>query len=386
MPVTEVQLGVVIPSFRHSRKLIRLLDSLQRQELFDRGQELHVEVLVVCNRPDWRTRQLASQRSTPRLPIRYMATGKVGVNTARNFGLRSTSAAIIYLLDDDTELTDEQHLLRVWQKHQQNPEVLAIGGAYQLAPGAGRVSKAYHFVQMHWLRRFADKQSQTPALLGGNISFKRARLNMQRLYNENIRWGSAEAEFHRNLYQAGCGCLLDDDLTVRHHHRLGWGDLIRKAYRQGRNSTEKTGELDSVCIERSDCLSDDFFAKLSGDTCLWLYACAYEIGMESAGQNRFFWGSIGLPLAVISKIKNEFQLNLLIEHPARFLLAKGAESKDKTAAFLLDRCQRLPWHNRRELFSSISARVPGGGLIARFFFFLEYQFYKRILRKTGPGS
>jgi glycosyltransferase involved in cell wall biosynthesis len=235
----RIRLTTVIPTHRRNRSLMRLLASLSRQDL----EPGCLEILVVGNLYDQKLfRQIRNLRD--RLPeLSYFYSGKIGVNRARNIGLRLARAGVVLFLDDDCEAADPSFLRRHLELHEANPRATACGGPYRLPPGASHTARAYHANAEIWLN--LANRAGVRCLLGGNTSYKTGRLGRDFVFDEAIAFGGAETSLNSRLVAAGHELLFAASLGVTHHLRLGLMDFFRKAYLQGRETARRhAGGLD----------------------------------------------------------------------------------------------------------------------------------------------
>jgi hypothetical protein len=120
--------AVLIPTLRRPESLARALRSVFTQT----GVEGRLaEILVVDNDPDASARETVERlRTNSPWPVVYVHEPRPGVATARNTGLRATSAPLIAFLDDDEEATSRwlRSLIGVLEEHQADAVFGPIAG------------------------------------------------------------------------------------------------------------------------------------------------------------------------------------------------------------------------------------------------------------------
>ncbi|MEO0335844.1 MAG: glycosyltransferase, partial [Pseudomonadota bacterium] len=227
-----MQLSIVIPTHRRADSLVRLLKSFRKQSL----EPNLFEVIVVSNLPDQET-ELQLSQLTPKFNLRYFTVGKVGVNWARNVGLEKAQADFVFFLDDDCELTNEDHFFRLVKIHNELPDVAAVGGLYTLPDSANEFELAYTKMANGWIREsLKGKRMQVKRLLGGNVCYKKLHLQKEGLsFNSEIVFGGAETELHDRMIERKLDLRLSD-LSVCHHVKLDAQTFFTKALRQGYGS------------------------------------------------------------------------------------------------------------------------------------------------------
>ncbi len=112
-------LSIVIPTHQRPKLLHRLLSSLVESGLSKNAQLM--QVIVVANLADSKTRQVAAL-FFGHLPLIYFEGSKVGVNAARNLGLRQAIGDIVAFLDDDCVIEDPFYADKILNLHRGFPE------------------------------------------------------------------------------------------------------------------------------------------------------------------------------------------------------------------------------------------------------------------------
>lgn len=249
LPVEKTRLGknggermilsVVIPTLGTGDLPIALVkDLLEQVNVHD------FEIIVVFNPAAALTesKRTGLEELDPR--IRCFTSPFLGVNRARNVGLRACQGKVVLFLDDDCRILDDHFLHKHVLLHETNPLTTAIGGAYEISSYSGWISKSYQFAQMNWIESGLYSPSQlkkaglSPAafLLGGNCSFKRDNL-LGEEFDENLVFGGTETELFLRLSQTGHRFSLSDKIAVFHRCELGAWRFLRKSFLQGIGSS-----------------------------------------------------------------------------------------------------------------------------------------------------
>lgn len=173
--------GIVIPTYR-PRCLESTIDGLAQQSSRD------FEVIIVENgeRTDRTWKMLDRYRTG--LPLRYYFVPRLGLNHARNHGVRRCQSPIVALLDDDC-IPEKDWVGGILAAHGRFPQAGVIGG---------RVSLSFEEARPDWLcdyfRRQLSEIDFGPGerlltkeyLVGANLSCRRRIYDAVEGFNENI--------------------------------------------------------------------------------------------------------------------------------------------------------------------------------------------------------
>jgi GT2 family glycosyltransferase len=88
-------ISVIIPTYRRPELIGDCLAALDRQSLSP------LEVIVVDQSPDTRTREIVERRQAGPAPVRYLHSDRAGVSLARNIGIRQAHGTLLAFTDDD---------------------------------------------------------------------------------------------------------------------------------------------------------------------------------------------------------------------------------------------------------------------------------------------
>ncbi len=224
-----MKFSIVIPTHRRHQSLIHLLESIKKQTY----EPSLLEINIVTNLPDPFFEFSQFREVAEGLDWNVYTVKALGVNKARNLGIRKAQGDLVLLLDDDCELKSSNYLSELEGWHQRHPRAVAIGGSYAVDHTATPLDRAYNCVAKQWqaLDHFGDYRSSR--LVGGNVCYKKdLLLRSGEFFDEGIAFGGAEAEFHWRLNKKGFETLFIESLEVFHKTQLRVDDLVRKAVLQ----------------------------------------------------------------------------------------------------------------------------------------------------------
>lgn len=214
-------LTVIIPTLTADLRLLNLALQLRSQK------NIVIEIILILNPPnnDW--------------PVEFktiselkLLKSELGVNHARNAGLKIATSDYIFFLDSDCELTDDLFLFRYLSALKKRPDLTALGSHYIIPAGMNQVSRAYNFIQNLWLYKgIYSEDYLTDHLIGGNILFNHTLIKNLK-FDDSFIFGSSEYELLLRLSKAGHLFAFDSALPVIHTQKLKLKDLIYKAQMQ----------------------------------------------------------------------------------------------------------------------------------------------------------
>lgn len=222
---SEIQLSVIIPTFRRPLLLRDLLASLERQIC-----DVPFEVIVVANLPERGLRKTVQSFGRN---FRFYETGRLNASIAKNKGLEKALGSIVLILEDDCYLQSRHVLQRHWEMHTRYPDAVAIGGRYSLKPGARKIERAYHWITDLRLTNARRDQNHAIDLPGGNCSFKRKLLGETLRFEESLPPRGSDTALFNNLVRHGYKILAFDDMVVEHRLQLNRMEFMRKAFAEG---------------------------------------------------------------------------------------------------------------------------------------------------------
>lgn len=221
------KLSIIIPTHNRHDSLLRLLQSINRQEI----DFSLFEVIVVTNLFD-STLEDILKTANYHYALKIESSHNMGANAARNKGIAAARFDYLLFLDDDVEILNRSYLSSIinlsW-----DDKLAAIGGGYLLGKTASIFETVYHQIAMGWLNN-QDHSQERSLLLGGNTIYNRRLLKGKLHFDEKIQFGGTETELNMRLLQEGYKLRFDSRLNVLHHCSLTFILFIKKAYYQGR--------------------------------------------------------------------------------------------------------------------------------------------------------
>ncbi len=283
-----MKISVVVPTHQRTELLEKLIQSIRRQS-FEEGA---FELIVVPNLPDRYFQSENFLQAVDGIDCRVVVSGTVGVNVARNKGIAEASGEVLLLLDDDCFLDRRDYLTRVYDAHQRHRGAIAIGGAYRVREKASPCDLAYNCISRQWQSHDFFGEYQSTRLVGGNVSYKVEMLqSLDRWFDESIKFGGTEAEFHTRLHEMGQTCLYLPSLEVLHNTSLTLEQLANKAYQQARgrrlhkieegysNRSSQTYQSKRLLLARERAQSQAHFNQ--SVHCIELYDFVYNYSLRN---------------------------------------------------------------------------------------------------------
>jgi len=261
-----MDLSVIIPTHNRNDQLVLLLDSLMKQDL----QGLQIEVIVAGNIYDSKLKSYIDSLENSNIQFSYHSSGKIGVNTARNLGLRVSQSQKIYFLDDDVLLENPTHLKLVFDLATTHSEIAAIGGSYHLPEKARIIDEVYHAICTSW-----QSDAESVHLVGGNTIYNKEVLKEYLKFNEDIIFGGSETEMNLRLHTLGFKFLFNKSLNIKHSTHLNLFDLSTKAIRQGMGRHRHEGLVAKSYWQSGQSDPKAFFKSTSSSALTYLIVRSY---------------------------------------------------------------------------------------------------------------
>lgn len=102
---TDIELSIIIPLYNCERYLVRTLDCLERQGVFNESV-MRVEIIMVDDGSTDKTMELASQAAEKYSQVHIFRQQNSGQHMARNLGLKNARGRYVYMMDDDDIIMD----------------------------------------------------------------------------------------------------------------------------------------------------------------------------------------------------------------------------------------------------------------------------------------
>lgn len=133
-------ISVIIPTFNRAELLRLSLRSLTRQSL----PKQDFEVIVIDDGSSDHTRQVCRELEKS-LRLRYFSQANAGISTAKNLGVFTAQAPILFFFDDD-DVADRNLLKEHLRSHREHPEEYAAVLGYTTWDASLEVTPVMHYV------------------------------------------------------------------------------------------------------------------------------------------------------------------------------------------------------------------------------------------------
>jgi len=240
-------LSIIVPTYNRIESLNRCLDSILNQKVEDRA--LEYGIIIVLDKRDSETEEWArGKQDLHDSRIKVIRALRKGANAARNRGIEEAKGELIYFLDDDCFLPDQYWINNVYERFKYYKKAAGVGGGYLLKEVDDIYALARNKLDNFYLDSSINKiTGETQALLGGNSGYWKNTFIKYGYFDENITYGSAEAEFNVRIIKGGGRLYCADKISV--FHKTGKVSIFRyliKSFKQGAGkaySVVKNGKL-----------------------------------------------------------------------------------------------------------------------------------------------
>jgi glycosyltransferase involved in cell wall biosynthesis len=203
-----------------------LFKSLQEQNF------KNFEVIIcLTNPPADYQKQLHS--FAPDLDLRFVATPKSNIASARNRGLEMAEGDVVLFLDEDCFLPRPTYLEELAQFHSEHPQ-LAVGGLYLNKTSATTSDQFYNFVCNTWVKSRQNLKGSPPVLLGGCCFYPLRPLKKHKvLFDEQNAKAGEEYLLNSRWTELGFPLLLSARWSVFHNPETSFYKVFKKSWVQG---------------------------------------------------------------------------------------------------------------------------------------------------------
>ena len=217
-------IGVLIPSYRRPRDLIRCLDALCVQE---RRPD---DVLVIVRREDTETQMALGNYQHTALPLRKILVDVPGTVYAHNIGIESCKTDVLAMIDDDTA-PHSSWLRIILERFQADPQLGGLGGRDRCFNGRSFDEERESTVgKLQWFGRAIGNHHrgyggirEVDLLKGANMSFRAAALEKARC-DKRLRGKGAQPNEDISLSLAvkrgGWKIAYDPEAVVDHFQAI----------------------------------------------------------------------------------------------------------------------------------------------------------------------
>lgn len=229
-------IGVLIPTYRRPRDLLRCLDALKIQE-----QSPH-DVMLIVRCEDKETQNALAGYDYGSLPIRVVLAEAPGTVYAHNIGIEACRTDILAMIDDDT-VPRPQWLRVILQDFRVDPHLGGLGGRDRCFDGNDfDEEKASTVGKLQWFGRAIGNHHrgcgairEVDILKGANMSFRAAALEKARC-DTRLRGNGAQPNEDISLTlavkRAGWRISYDPNAIVDHYQSVRdeerhYGGIVR---------------------------------------------------------------------------------------------------------------------------------------------------------------
>lgn len=228
-------ISVIIPTYNRAELLRLSLKSLERQSLPKRA----FEVIVVDDGSSDHTRQVCREIEKT-LTLRYVSQANSGISTAKNLGVFTAQAPILFFFDDD-DVADRNLLKEHLRSHREHPEENVAVLGYTTWDASLEVTPVMHYVMDVGQFLFAYKSLRDGQELdftyfwGGRSSCKRSLLVKHGVFRQQFRFGSEDIELGWRLSKFGFKVFFNRRAVSYMVRPITYDEFCRRCEKQGRS-------------------------------------------------------------------------------------------------------------------------------------------------------
>ncbi|MGF1520838.1 MAG: glycosyltransferase [Leptolyngbyaceae cyanobacterium] len=300
MPVSPMSVSIVIPVYNGGESFKQCLASIKT------SLRIPDEVIVVSDGDtdgSWQVAEAAGAKV-----LKLSTSG--GPARARNVGAQATSGEIVFFVDADVTLYPDTVGL-VEQAFQQQPDLAALIGSYDDAPGADNFLSQYKNLFHHYTHQTSSETAST--FWGACGAIRRSAFQAVGGFDEGYRKPCIEdIELGYRLKRAGYSIRLCKDIWVKHLKRwepisllraeifyraLPWTELMLRDRRFDADLNLSNANRISVLLTFS--LVGSLVLSVVMPNLLWIVAaCAIALLAVNASVYWFFYKKRGLLFAL----------------------------------------------------------------------------------------
>lgn len=214
---TQPLLSVVIPVYNGGQVFARCLGALYQSNC-----TVPWELVVVNDGSTDDSVQIAQAYSAQVLDT----TGREGPAAARNLGAQAARGAYLFFIDADCEVHRDT-LSQLSQVLHQRPDVDAVFGSYDDAPGASNFVAQYKNLLHHYIHQTSHETATTfwtgCGAIKRDIFLKLGGFDVQQFPRPSVE----DIELGYRIKQAGGSILLAKQVQVKHHKAWTLSSLIK---------------------------------------------------------------------------------------------------------------------------------------------------------------
>lgn len=221
------KVSIVVPVKNGATEIKELLDSLMSVD-YDKSK---LEIIVVDGCSADGTREIVSK-----YPVKLVTEEKLGVNAARNAGIKNSTGEVIAFTDHDCVIP------RDWVKkiveNLKDPQTGCVGGKilrYNNDFLAQYADESIIPVMRIFKKKAVIGKISSPIYypVGCNFAVKREAVEKTGFFDERFEYGFDELEFAERVCEKGYKIILTPEIMVKHKHRSTLSKLLKQTFRYG---------------------------------------------------------------------------------------------------------------------------------------------------------
>lgn len=232
---TTPKISTVIPTHNRAELLRQSLESLRVQTLHSDT----FEVVVIDDGSTDHTAAVCNELSAD-LPLSYHRIANSGISSAKNLGVFTSVAPIVFFFDDD-DVAHPDLLRQHLGTHEANPErTVAVLGRTEWSPALlvtevmRYVTDVGKFLFDYTCIHHGDVLDYT-FFWGGRSSCKRMLLAREGIFDQQFRFGSEDIELGYRLQRQGFKVVYNSDALSYMNRPLTYEQFCARCERQGRS-------------------------------------------------------------------------------------------------------------------------------------------------------
>lgn len=226
----NVDISIVIPTYKRKEGLKSCLKSLFEQE-FPSGR---YEIIVVDDGADGAVEKMVKDLKADFAQLRYFRQEHLGPAVARNLGVRNSQGSIVGFIDDDCTVYKDWVKL-MFEAHQKNPEIAAVGGLTVTASGRTPVLVS-QFLSTCSIETYLNGKWEVIFFPTCNVSLKKQIFDKFSFDEKFPLPGGEDLEFFWRLFKGGYRFIWDKNIKTIHYRLDTSISFFKQAYIYGRGN------------------------------------------------------------------------------------------------------------------------------------------------------
>ncbi|MEW6507627.1 MAG: glycosyltransferase [Bacteroidota bacterium] len=242
--MNKLRISVIICTYNRDKFLPGALNALTKQSL-DKNE---FEILIINNNSTDNTEIISKKfiEDNKDLNVKYFVETQKGLSSARNRGIKESSADLIAFIDDDAEVSAD-YLKTAAEFFDKNPDIDSIGGKITPVYESGK--------EPEWLSKYmwglvtkadyGDRICKYPASkspYGCSMAFRKKALLDVGMFNTNLLFRSEDKYIFYQLRKFGKKFLYHPGFSVLHHidtGRITHDSIMKISYEVGAGERDR---------------------------------------------------------------------------------------------------------------------------------------------------